>query len=207
MLRECRSFEAAINEELRTRAHGEAVPAAYAYLERGRYAHQVKRFLSLFGPEQLLVVSFETDIESDQRALAARLYEFLDVAPFNPEGLPFRAGHPPLADVAVHFNDSDSDITRHFVAIQRAAAPRRWSIRRLFGARARFVERVYRPSKILREFAEQFAQTAPTDERLDRPSELDLNRRYFQEDIEWLRTLVTCDTDHWLDARPAREAR
>lgn len=50
------------------------------YVEQGRYATHLKRWLEYFPPEQMLVVLME-DIERDPRAVVRRVYEFLSIDP------------------------------------------------------------------------------------------------------------------------------
>jgi hypothetical protein len=50
------------------------------YVEQGRYATHLKRWLKYFRPEQVLVVLME-DIERDSHAVVRRVYEFLKIDP------------------------------------------------------------------------------------------------------------------------------
>jgi Sulfotransferase domain len=208
MLRECRSFPAAIAAELDGEASGEPVPGTYSYLARGRYAVQLERYLAVFAPEQLLLVSFEAEIQSNQRALANRLYRFLGVTPFEPPGLPFRAGHPRLEELSIQLRTSVSATAAPFLAVEKSDRRRWWAPQRLLGVRAvaRTSWHIHRPSASLTEFAEQFATTAAGDQRLSRARELEMNRIYFRQDIERLRSLVPFAVQHWLDD-PVAEAR
>ncbi len=206
-LRECRTFEAAISAELQSEAGGERVPASHAYLARGRYASQLERYRAVFGSEQLLLLRFETEIATDQQALAARLYDFLGVAPYRPEGLPFRAGHPPLTEVSARFDTTHPDSHRHFVEIKRPRAASRW--RRVWPfsvcGPGSSRERVYQPEAALREFAERFFATSGDEEPLSPLLEVELNNCHFRDDIERLRALVPFDPECWLNEQGTGE--
>jgi hypothetical protein len=58
----------------------EMLPEAPEYIERGRYAAQLRRFLHYFSREQILVLFFD-DMRSDPHAFVQGIYHFLDVDP------------------------------------------------------------------------------------------------------------------------------
>jgi hypothetical protein len=196
-LRESRSFDEAIAANAESRAAGTALPAAFAYLDRGEYAPQLARYLELFGSAQLLIIHFESEIETNQQQTVARLYGFLRLSPFTPPGLPFREGRPRVDQVSMRLDTSAIDPAQHFVEIRRPRTGRRTLLGR-FGSDAS--ERVYGPSAALRESALAFSRNAPVQHRLPRAEEIALNRRYFATDIEALQRLVPFDTSVWLDA-------
>ena len=54
---------------------------AYSYVERGYYARQTRRLLSLFRREQVLFLSL-SDLKRDRQSVLQRVATFLDIAPF-----------------------------------------------------------------------------------------------------------------------------
>jgi hypothetical protein len=202
-LRESRTFDEAIAANAAAREAGTQVPAAFAYLERGEYAPQLARYLDLFGSSQLLVIHFESEVATNQQQLAARLYGFLGLSPFVPQGLPFREGRPRIEHVSMHLDTSAPDAADHFVEIRRSRPAARRLLGRFGAAPA---ERVYGPSAALRESAVAFSRNAPMQDRLTRAEEVELNRRYFASDIDALQPLVPFDVLSWLDASVPKAA-
>lgn len=201
-LRESRSFDDAIAANVSARDAGIALPAAFAYLDRGEYVPQLARYLEVFGPDRLLVIHFESEIEANQPRTAARLCDFLRLSPFVPAGLPFHEGRPRVDRVSMRLDTSAPDAADHFVEIQQ---PRR--ARGLLGRLGSdALERVYGPSQALRESAVAFARNAPPHDRLSRADELEMNRRYFAKDIDALARLVPFDAASWLESSAPKAA-
>jgi hypothetical protein len=194
-LREWRSFDEAVAANASHRSGGRESPAAFAYLERGEYARQLERYLAIFDPARLLIIHFESEVETDQRRLAARVYGFLGVRAITPQGLPFREGRPPLDRLSMRVDTTADAPSEHFVEIlRRGSAPSGiWG--RL---RAQSRERIHGPSAALLEFATTFDKIGPVPDRLARAVEIAFNRRYFSHDIEMLQRLVPFDTGSWL---------
>ena len=65
----------------------------FSYIERGFYAAQLDRVLSLFRREQLLIIRHK-DLEPHQCATLDRICDFLSVERFH--------AHPPMATVFSH---------------------------------------------------------------------------------------------------------
>lgn len=201
-LRESRSFEEAFAANVAARAAGLDLPGAFAYLERGEYAPQLARYLAHFDSGQLLIIHFESEIETDQQQLSSRLYEFLGLSTFRPQGLPFREGHPRLDQLSMHLDTSAPDPANHFVEIRRPK-----SVKLLGRFRSVSSERIHGPSAALREFAMAFCRNVPVQDRLPRAEEVAMNRRYFAQDIEALQRLVPFDTSSWLDSSIPKDVK
>ncbi len=202
-LRELRSFEEALEDEAGNLAAGRCVPAPFGYLGRGRYAEQLQRFLEYFDRDQFLIVDFDTDICSDQRALTHRLYGFLGLPRFFPAELPFAEGRPRLDQLQVRLDDNSHDPRDHFVEItrhRRSSRVKRW-LRPLTGrGPSSDVDRrrILQPSPALKQFARSFAQHRPESLHLSRDQELAINRQYFDDDVRQLQALVSTPLNGWL---------
>ncbi|MBP8950713.1 MAG: sulfotransferase domain-containing protein [Candidatus Promineofilum sp.] len=66
--------------EIDTRPPEEAVFAAPAYVDRSRYGVQIRPYMELFGPENVLLLVFE-EYTADQIATLYRVAEFLGIEP------------------------------------------------------------------------------------------------------------------------------
>lgn len=119
-LRESRSFEEAFHAS----AGKAAIPAHFDYVGRGFYARQLGRFLEHFPATQIFAIHFEKEINSDQRALADRVYSFLGLKPHRPRAIPFHEGHPKEAELRDDEVRSPSPALRQFVRSYRANAPK-----------------------------------------------------------------------------------
>jgi hypothetical protein len=99
--REGRSFEAAIDEELKEIEHG-AYSLDPAYVARGLYAEQLARYLRFFPRSQLLIVD-SLEFRAQTARVLRRAYEFLELPPNEGQQLsPIHVGRyndPPPADV------------------------------------------------------------------------------------------------------------
>ncbi len=205
-LREFRSFNEAMADEAHCLQRGDFVPVPFGYLGRGCYASQLKNYLECFDREQLLVVDFETEICSDQKALARRVYHFLDIPPILPPQLPFREGRPRLDRLQVRIDQHDADPQRHFVEVSRGPTglQRMKSVLKRLArghdtGRGDDCRRIFQPSEALIRFARNFGTGGSMQQRLSRQEELEINRRYFQSEIEALQPLVSFDASAWLD--------
>lgn len=188
MLRENRPFAQALEAEQEGGAAGRTVPAAFAYLGRGLYARQLRRYLDRFGAAQVLVVHFETEITGNQAALADRLADFLGVARASPR-LPIRSGRPPLEGMRIRARPAAVEISR--------PRPRPRGLRALLPPRSE--ERCIRnPSPGLVEFANRWNAQQETLQPMSGDEELQMNRRFFADDIQELRALVGFDVSPWL---------
>jgi hypothetical protein len=83
--REELSFADAIRERGRARLKGSPLPymLAHSYVERGFYGAQLRRLLSLFPRDQVLLLAFK-DLTEHRDALMARVFDFLGVEPAPP---------------------------------------------------------------------------------------------------------------------------
>ncbi|MCP4756485.1 MAG: sulfotransferase [Proteobacteria bacterium] len=206
MLLECRSFEEVLASEIRNRQEGILAPAPYGYLARGDYTQQLKRYYSFFPRDRFLIVNFEKDVVADQRDLADQLFDFLGIERSIPEGLPFAAGHPRLEDLSIRISQKGNNTEKHYVEINRGADGFRRMLRmlktkkydqRTLNDNKSF--RIYGPSNALLEFAYGFRKNKPSEVRLSRAYELEINHRYYQEEIDKLSSLIPDSVTHWLE--------
>lgn len=81
------SFEDALAAEPQRIAADPQSRAAYSYLDRGRYAEQIERYLQHFSADQILVETFE-ELEDDPETVYLRACRFVGVdESFRPENL------------------------------------------------------------------------------------------------------------------------
>jgi hypothetical protein len=206
MLRESRAFDDVLEAEHGQIQKGERVRVPYGYLARGYYAQQLKRYFDLFDPDQLLMINFERQIVTEQHALCDRLFDFLEIERFYPKGMPFKAGHPPLENLSIQINQNSEDAQQHFVEIERASYKigRLHKLLRFLNKRKRVTrhknsQRIYNPSESLIRFAYRFRENKPAATRLPRTEELQINRRYFRQEIEQLSALMPSVVKQWLE--------
>lgn len=74
------AFEDAIEREASRVKKGGYHNLTYSYLQKGFYSEQLKRFYTLFGPDQLLIVRFE-DMAAHPQSVLADVFRFLGVDP------------------------------------------------------------------------------------------------------------------------------
>jgi hypothetical protein len=68
----------------------------YSYLERGRYAEQLKRWLEFFPKEQIMVIS-SSDLRNKTDEVMQNLFAFLNLPSFTPEAYKSSSHkYPPL---------------------------------------------------------------------------------------------------------------
>ena len=201
MISECRTFDEILCAE--SQQQGDELAAHYAYLARGFYAKQLEAYLRRFDRDQFLLINFETEIATNQQALADRLYNFLGVEQFCPEGMPFITGHPQLENLAMRIKTDRLNPKKRFVEINQDRRGFHRLLKRIKGVHGREnnnpVRRIYNPSPDLIEFAQGFINNKPTESRLPRAQEVEINRRYFIDDIKQLRKIVPFKVDHWLE--------
>ena len=205
MLQEDRSFEEALETEAANLQRGKTIKPLFGYLARGFYARQLKRYFEIFAPKQFLIVNFEQDIVSDQRDLASRLFDFLELEQFCPIGLPIKQGHPQLENLSVKLNLNKKDSQENFVEIERRSLKlqpiKRW-FRFLKQRRLAKIDhqtsRIHNPSDTLIQFARGFNTHKPKMMHLPRQQEIAINNSFFKGDIKSLQSLVPFTIDHWL---------
>lgn len=89
-----RTFEQAVEDELAGRTHLDP----HLYLARGCYATQLRRYITLFGRERLLVLKHK-ELDADPLAVMNKCTSFLGLAPYaaDPERLAVRDNVRPYA--------------------------------------------------------------------------------------------------------------
>ncbi|HAE34635.1 MAG: sulfotransferase domain-containing protein [Chitinophagales bacterium] len=147
-----------------------------AYVERGLYATQLKRWLELFPRTQFLFLDFEKDIVQQLPETLRHIQEFLGVSVLDLDHT-IRSNE---ASEAV--NDSVRDMVR----------------------RPNFVKTVLKkliPSARFRKKARRFMiernQQAASASRLEEEEAREINRKYFAEEIAGIRELTGLPFEHW----------
>jgi hypothetical protein len=107
-------FAAALAAEPERLRGGFTARRHFSYLDRGRYAGQIERFLQRFTPEQVLPVLYD-DLAQDQPALLRRCAAFLGADPEHPDWV--MAGRQAAGAPAHRYN--------------RARLPRLWWLQRM----------------------------------------------------------------------------
>lgn len=201
MLRECRSFGDALADEDRLIQDGISATTPYGYIARGFYARQLKNYLDFFKSDQLLIINFEKEIATDQKALSERLFTFLAVKSFYPEHLPFNSGHPRLEDLSIRIHTANANPQKHFVEITRERFDFRRFLKRMGGKdqSKKNSHHIYNPSAALIRFFKNFEQNRPVKPQLSRQQELEINHRYFLKEIRHLESLFPVNVKHWLE--------
>ncbi len=206
MLRESRTFEEVLAFDEEQWLKGNDVRSPFGYLARGFYARQLAEYVRLFPADQFFYVHFEKDIVLDQRALCAKINDFLEIETVYPQKLPFRAGHAMLENQFLRYTSSGSDLLHDTVDVGNRSY-RVWRAaglwRRIFRKSTRVTNsneltRIDQPSEALMEFARCYQANTPKASTLTRERELAINRRYFQEDIRQLGEIAPFDLSRWL---------
>jgi hypothetical protein len=169
MLRESLPFADALAAEPERIERDRFSRLAFSYLDRGRYAAQVRRYLDVFDPGCILFFVFEEDIIDYQEQAARRLFGFLGVDSSVPVELPISLGRPRLP--YVDFIDVDTEIRSREGPIE---APAGSVVYRFAGGR---VEIVRRPSRAQAAYAEAFLRNMPRKTELPKETEREINRR------------------------------
>lgn len=205
-LRELRPFEEALAEEAKCAESGNYVPPPFGYVGRGQYAKQIRTFLELFPRDQFLFVDFASDICSDQRQLALRIYRFLGIRPFLPRGLPFVSGQPALNKLEIEFDAANDDRRQQYVRIRRRVSRRnvRAAIKQLLGVQTSQDVTIHAPSQQTVRFAEQFQHMSEAPTHLSVQRECSINQQFFRQDIDDLRSIIPIDAEAWLGQHTRR---
>ncbi len=184
MLRESLPFDKALEAEPERIERDTFHRLAFSYLDRGRYAGQIRRYLDVFDPGRVLVLIFEEDIVRGQEQTARRLFEFLGVDPAAPIELPISLGRPRLPHV--EFVDVDTEIHSREGTL---VAPAGSVVYRFAGGR---IEIVRRPSRAQAAYAEAYLRNVPRKVDLPEEVEGEINRR-LADDIEETSQLIGRD--------------
>lgn len=210
MLRESRAFDDVMEQEAEALATGGWPPIPFGYLGRGLYARQLQRYLELFPKKNFLFVSFERDVLGDQQQLANRIYTFLGVDNRQLQGLPFRDGKPPLANLKIQIHPATEPVTGSVVEITRRTFARQRARSVLTWLRGKGqimgkldATQIGNPSPALMAFANAFSRNRPTASSLLPEKALAINQRHFAADIARLSDLVPFPLDDWLGTSPS----
>lgn len=172
MFRESLSFEDALNAEPERISRNPAALGRFGYLARGYYARHLNAYLSLFERRNILILFFE-DLMADQIAEFNKVYEFL--------GIDSQASDDEISEGSTSAEpirpggDADDALT----------------------VRDRVIRK---PSAALRAFSDRYNETLSTLDRPDKSVLSDINRRYFQSDIDELAAITSRNLDHWTES-------
>lgn len=184
------SFEAALDAEEHRCSAGRFQRLRYSYLDRGRYAAQLERYLERFPRENLMLLVHERDIEHGQMETLERIFGFLGVdASWSPPS-PVSAGRP--SAMVPRFIEVEETV--EVEGVQAQAKPGD-----LLLTRNQKSTLVRSPSAALAGFARRVIDNLPAEQSLPRAQELELNRRYFSADIRRLEGLLGTGLGSWLD--------
>ena len=171
MRTESLTFEDALASEA-TRIQGGLIEKSrYGYLERGRYATQIERYLSLFPRNNILFLRFD-ELVADLPSTGQKVFDFLGIESSR-SGEAISEGKP---------------VIEPFVFISEGDTPA-----------LRFRQQtVLNPSPRLVDFADNFNRTLEVLTPLNREQEFQLNRTHFAEDIRHLEDLSGWDLSAWM---------
>lgn len=193
-LRESRSFETALSEEFQSIQQGQFIPPPFGYIARGFYNQQLECYWQQFDSEQLLLLHFEREIATKQRALVTKLCDFLHIGRHYPDKLPIVSGHPRLETMQVTKHEARN--TEALIEIRHHAS----KLRSFLSGKTNsdVVQHIKQPSIELLNFASNFSLNKPKTIHLSRTEELSINQRYFQKDILALQANSDLDVMQWL---------
>ena len=166
-----------------------ALPGNPMYLEQGRYATHLQRWLDCFPAEQLLVLFFEEVVRTPED-VAQRLYRFLQIDTGHRSS---SLGQRSNASHIIPFASLERTRKRLRTGIQRVGLGTLWDGMAALGARRLYHQLNRRPSE----------EAIP-------PLEEDTRawlRAYFREEVMRLETFTGRDLASWYaaDARPLRQ--
>lgn len=183
-------FEAALAAEEERCTAGRFPRLRYSYLDRGRYAVQLERYLPLFPRESLMLLVYERDIVEKQMETLKGIFSFLGVDDsWSPPGA-VSAGRP--SAMVPRFIEKEE-------TVEVEGAPVRAKPGDLLLTRNQKSTLVRTPSAALSDFARRVIRNLPREQSLPRAQELELNRRHFSADIRRLEGLLGTDLGFWLD--------
>ena len=185
------SFEDALKKEPKRISKNEQARAMYGYLERGKYAGQLKRYMDLFPKENIKTLIFEEDIIGNQEQLASDLFDYLEIARDVPLELPVSAGRPNIPEMEIiGYLETECEINNNMVLLPPGTIVIRFPSGK--------TQCIKSPSIQLRNYAECFQASVSNINRLSREAELEINTTHFKDDIEALSQLIDRDLSAWL---------
>ncbi|HEX4299946.1 MAG TPA: sulfotransferase [Gammaproteobacteria bacterium] len=184
-------FEAALAAEQGRCAAGRFQKLRYSYLDRGRYATQVARYLDAFPRQNLMFLVYEQEIVQQQMETLKSIFGFLDVdTSWSPSGA-VSAGRPSFT--VPRFIQTDESI--EIDGLKHLAKPGDL----LLSRQSMKPTLIRNPSDDLTAFARRVIVALPEAPALTRAEELALNRSHFADDIHRLEDLIDADLGLWLD--------
>jgi hypothetical protein len=189
-LRETVGFDEALELEAERCNRGRYQRLRFGYAWRGRYAEQLDRYLALYPKARFFFAIYERDIVMRQAETLKAIFRFLGVDPAFDPGSDVSAGRArPLVpriletDGVVELPGFTGKARAGDILLTRA------------GIKPRVIRR---PSDSLLMTAQAALKHAPQDTSLPRALELELNHRYFKDDILRLQELLESELDLWL---------
>lgn len=190
ILEEDESFETAVALEPSRIAENPFRGMRRAYIEGGRYAAQIRRFLEHFPREQMFFMVLEDDFIDRRRETMRRLFEFLGVAP-DPD-IDLAARDTSLAAPRVRVVGMEERVTIRDPRHERLAPPGTILIQ----TGNRGLDRViYHPSATLAEFVLRLQRNMTRELSPERAAEL--YDRYFRDEVTDLEELLGRDLSLW----------
>ncbi len=185
-------FEEAVAAE---RRDAERSMPRFRYLERGRYAAQLRPYLERFGRERILFLSFETELRGLPAATLDRIWDFLGVGRQAVE--PVRTNEVAMPEV--HLFDQPTTVTlRTDRGEEKLPAPAGSA---LVSSRDLGLRIVRRPSAQLLATLRRHLDNRPA-ERLDPGLRDRLYREHFAGERAELEKMTGLDLGHWEPAAP-----
>jgi hypothetical protein len=220
-------FNQALYEEERRVSQSESHLALYGYLARGYYYEQIIRYLNVFPRERFLFLVFEKDILGNQEITAKKIFNLLEVEVNVDLQLPVRSGRPTISviryadkefTINLHKKALNKDITldkKIFSWFENKFKNKTENTNDLTATTFVVPEGcvvitrqtedefsqpvlVHKPSTQLIEFAKLNEKNKPESKSLSNTLEVELNKKYFREDILILEDLLNLDLGHWL---------
>ena len=185
------SFAEALDlEQERSRA-GKHQRSCYGYLWRGLYAEQLERYLRHFPKTSHFFIVYEQDIVLKQVNTLKALFGFLGVDTGFKPATEISAGRAKTMIPA--FIEADSSLEIPGLKTDAKAGDLLFTRE---GIKPRLIRR---PSAALSKHARAVLEHLPGEMSLARDSELEINRRYFSDDIRKLEGMIGRSLAAWLD--------
>lgn len=190
-MRESVDFDTAMDLEEERSSGGRYQRLTFGYRWRGYYADQLERYLAIYARSAFFFSIYEQDIVDKQAKTLQSIFGFLGVDETFNIGAPVSAGRARLMQPRI-IEERERIELLGFTA--NADAGDILLVRE--GIRPRLMRR---PSAALQARARSTILHAPQDTALSRANELEINRRYFKDDICRLETILNRSLATWLN--------